>query len=736
MGGSRLEDGKSLAPGWVSGCLRVFFRRPALERVVRSVRLWGVSGSRRSAPSSRSRAERAEAVFRLGRVSSPLGESRVPPALARPRPTRMQPAPETQDPHNDQPLHPPRPTETNQDPKLKPEQTNIQTQTQNLFPVGTVLWAKLQGYPAWPAKVIRRQDKLPDHGYATVYFFKSGDTSRLKHSLLVPWDKGAEQGWLEKFSVKKSSKKLLQEYPEAVRQAQEEIRNPTAEESSDDENESGSGYESSSSEGAQEEGDDDKDADDASSSDGMGDLSSVDNDDAADTDFGKGGDALAPDSSDDEFAHKDPNEISKKRKSKKISAAAARAAAGEPKRAASAYILFASSKRPQVKEENPSASMTELGKLLGTMWRDMDAEAKAEWGKKQDEDKERYEKELSAYIAEHGETIAQKQKREKDEQKAAVKAEKRAASEKQRAERKAVRKSESRRKSSGDESMARRKSGQKAVVDERLELLARELAQASERAAELETRAAKTAKTFGKVAPKRTAALEAGDEKLVSQIDELEPQLRKEKEDAQKSLSSARARIEELLRRIEAHKKAREAVLKQEQSRKVLEKKARRADYAPQTQEEKGGRVEERGPRKAEEGQRLVDRDSSSSAPRPSRSDGSSLKRLRDADGVSGDNTIASKAPRNEQQLQDTDGDRVRELSSIVERLMTSSESGRMAELEDGIEKLENFHMTLELLQKVGTAVKAVKLARKANPLLDTRARSLTERWKAMVQAA
>ena len=49
---------------------------------------------------------------------------------------------------------------------------------------------------------------------------------------------------------------------------------------------------------------------------------------------------------------------------------------GAVKKAPSAYIIFCTEKRPQVKIDNPNASFGELGKLLGKLWADLSEEEK------------------------------------------------------------------------------------------------------------------------------------------------------------------------------------------------------------------------------------------------------------------------------------------------------------------------------------------------------------------------
>lgn len=57
------------------------------------------------------------------------------------------------------------------------------------------------------------------------------------------------------------------------------------------------------------------------------------------------------------------------------------------KRPPSAYLLFSAAHRDAVKAENPEASFTDMGKLLGELWRSQSDEVKAEWQAKADQEK-------------------------------------------------------------------------------------------------------------------------------------------------------------------------------------------------------------------------------------------------------------------------------------------------------------------------------------------------------------
>merc|ERR1719189_122232 len=69
---------------------------------------------------------------------------------------------------------------------------------------------------------------------------------------------------------------------------------------------------------------------------------------------------------------------------------AAKAKAAGPKRALSAFFLFAGDERPKVVAASPSASIGEIGKELGARWAKASAAVKAGYQAKSDKDKARY----------------------------------------------------------------------------------------------------------------------------------------------------------------------------------------------------------------------------------------------------------------------------------------------------------------------------------------------------------
>merc|ERR1712064_183501 len=70
-----------------------------------------------------------------------------------------------------------------------------------------------------------------------------------------------------------------------------------------------------------------------------------------------------------------------------------------PKRAMSAFFLFAQDERPKVKAANPSASIGDIGKELGARWAKCPAAAKAGYEKKAAALKVKQQAEMAKYKA-------------------------------------------------------------------------------------------------------------------------------------------------------------------------------------------------------------------------------------------------------------------------------------------------------------------------------------------------
>lgn len=78
---------------------------------------------------------------------------------------------------------------------------------------------------------------------------------------------------------------------------------------------------------------------------------------------------------------------------------AAKAKAAGPKRALSAFFIFAADERPKVVAANPSASIGEIGKELGARWAKASGGVKAAYQAKSDKDKARYAVEKAKFAA-------------------------------------------------------------------------------------------------------------------------------------------------------------------------------------------------------------------------------------------------------------------------------------------------------------------------------------------------
>merc|ERR1712032_697172 len=61
------------------------------------------------------------------------------------------------------------------------------------------------------------------------------------------------------------------------------------------------------------------------------------------------------------------------------------------------YMFFATDRRPKLKKEKPDLPVTEVAKLMGAEWKEMDAKKQKPYVTKADKDKKRYEKELATY---------------------------------------------------------------------------------------------------------------------------------------------------------------------------------------------------------------------------------------------------------------------------------------------------------------------------------------------------
>lgn len=69
-----------------------------------------------------------------------------------------------------------------------------------------------------------------------------------------------------------------------------------------------------------------------------------------------------------------------------------------PKRNMSAYLLYQNAMRNSFKQENPGMTFGQLAKYTSGMYKDLTAEEKATWVTKAEEDKKRYDEQISQYV--------------------------------------------------------------------------------------------------------------------------------------------------------------------------------------------------------------------------------------------------------------------------------------------------------------------------------------------------
>ncbi|KAJ3222178.1 Ribonucleoside-diphosphate reductase large subunit, partial [Chytriomyces hyalinus] len=86
-----------------------------------------------------------------------------------------------------------------------------------------------------------------------------------------------------------------------------------------------------------------------------------------------------------------------KAKPSKAKPAKAKKDPNAPKKALSAYLLFANENRARIREENPDASFGQIGKLLGAEWKEASEATKQKFSALQEKDKARYAKAMSSY---------------------------------------------------------------------------------------------------------------------------------------------------------------------------------------------------------------------------------------------------------------------------------------------------------------------------------------------------
>ena len=93
------------------------------------------------------------------------------------------------------------------------------------------------------------------------------------------------------------------------------------------------------------------------------------------------------------------------------------AAAGglqEPKRFQSAFFIFMNANRDNIKAANPSAPPTEVGKIAGELWKEMDEAARARTWRRPTPTRARYDREVAAFRAAGGVVRGRKRKHSGD----------------------------------------------------------------------------------------------------------------------------------------------------------------------------------------------------------------------------------------------------------------------------------------------------------------------------------
>jgi hypothetical protein len=60
-------------------------------------------------------------------------------------------------------------------------------------------------------------------------------------------------------------------------------------------------------------------------------------------------------------------------------------------------MFFCDEERPKVRKSQPELAMTEIAKVLGKKWGEIDSEKKEKYTKQADDDRERYAKEMEDY---------------------------------------------------------------------------------------------------------------------------------------------------------------------------------------------------------------------------------------------------------------------------------------------------------------------------------------------------
>jgi|UniRef100_A0A6U2BA30 chromatin remodeling complex protein RSC6 len=70
----------------------------------------------------------------------------------------------------------------------------------------------------------------------------------------------------------------------------------------------------------------------------------------------------------------------------------------KPKGPKGAYMCFVQIARPKINAANPDLKFAEIAKMLGEQWKNMDTTTRAGYEKMAEQDKERYQREIAAYV--------------------------------------------------------------------------------------------------------------------------------------------------------------------------------------------------------------------------------------------------------------------------------------------------------------------------------------------------
>jgi hypothetical protein len=88
----------------------------------------------------------------------------------------------------------------------------------------------------------------------------------------------------------------------------------------------------------------------------------------------------------------------------------------EPKRPMASYFIWMGENRESFKNENPDATIGELGKIMGAKWKTLSEEEKAPYNEKAAENKAKYVEDMKAYNASKSNGAAAEEDEEEEEE--------------------------------------------------------------------------------------------------------------------------------------------------------------------------------------------------------------------------------------------------------------------------------------------------------------------------------